>query len=101
MGLGRCRSLPRHGGQALITFFRGLCAARSFILGPHNAGVSRGQIFNLQLWISCLPWGGGQILPPSFLSSQHGGLWLPGANMPWETGKDSWEVKRGGLAPSS
>lgn len=27
-------SLPRHRGQALIAFFRGLCAARSFILGP-------------------------------------------------------------------
>lgn len=27
-------SLPRHGGQALIAFFRGLCVAHSFILGP-------------------------------------------------------------------
>ncbi|KAL0620578.1 Protein GVQW1 [Plecturocebus cupreus] len=27
-------SLPRRGGQPLIAFFRGLCAASSFILGP-------------------------------------------------------------------
>lgn len=27
-------SLPHHRGQALIAFFRGLCVAHSFILGP-------------------------------------------------------------------
>lgn len=31
-------------------------------------------------------------MPPGFLSSQHWGLPLPGAEPPWDTGKCSWEV---------
>lgn len=58
-----------------------------FHSGPDNAGVSGGQIFNLRLWISCLLWGGGQIMPPGFLSSQPRGLPLRGAGPPWGTGE--------------
>lgn len=31
-------------------------------------------------------------MPPGFLSSQHWGLPLPGADPPWDAGKCSWEV---------
>lgn len=31
-------------------------------------------------------------MPPGFLSSQHWGLLLPGADPPWDAGKCSWEV---------
>lgn len=37
-------------------------------------------------------------MPPGFLSSQHWGLSLPGADLPWETGKCFWEVKTEGLS---
>lgn len=31
-------------------------------------------------------------MPPGFLSSQHWGLPLPGADPPWDTGTCFWEV---------
>lgn len=84
-------SLPRHGGQALIAFFRGLCAACSFIVAPTQCrGELRSHFHPSALdFLSFVGRRTDYATRLPVISAP--GLLLPGADLPREPGTGSLE----------